>query len=129
MAGRPICETNVERARAAWGEELPRWIEILAAACDRTTQRRVADSLSRSSGYVSRLINRNYTGSWPEAEQLVLSTFSADTVECPVARQIALKVCIRFRRRKGTVINMVQRQFASACPTCPNNTDIGGDDA
>lgn len=115
---------NNNRAKAvtAWGAEAPMWVLTLADACDRTNQRAVADQLGKSGGYVSRIINRSYAGSYPEAEQLVRATLSAEEVVCPLYGQMPLKTCIRNRRRPRAV-NWLHAQFAQSCPTCPNNTD------
>lgn len=114
--------TNRTKAVAAWGADAPAWVLTLADACDRTNQRAVADQLGKSGGYVSRIINRSYAGSYPEAETLVRATLSAEEVICPLYGQMPLKTCIRNRRRvKAT--NWLHAQFARTCPECPNNTD------
>lgn len=118
---------NLDNARAAWGGDLPRWVAMLATACDRTNQRAVADVLGVSGGYVSRLLNRKYAGSYPEAERLVLARFSSDTVDCPLAGAIALRTCIRNRRRKTPAVNFFHRQFDARCPSCPHNNDVEED--
>lgn len=126
-AAAATADTNVARATIAWGADMPRWVAQLAVACDRTSQRAVAGRLDVSSGYVSRLINRSYAGSYPEAERKVLSILAADLVECPLAGRIALKTCLRNRRRKTPAINVLHRAFDARCPSCPHNTDIEED--
>ena len=116
-------DANLARAVAGWGDNMPEWVRQLAAACDRTSQRDVADRLKRSSGYVSRLINGNYTGSYEEAETIVRAAFGGEMVACPEWGEIPLSSCVRNRRRKGPPINLVHRRCAAACPACPNNTD------
>lgn len=115
--------TNLDRARIAWGADMPRWVRLLATACDATSQRIVADRLDRSGGYVSRLINRNYAGSYDEAETLVRGAYGDEEVDCPLWGPIPLSSCIRNRRRKGPPQNQPQRLHAATCPACPNNTD------
>ncbi|WP_343526928.1 hypothetical protein [Sphingomonas sp.] len=107
---------------AAWGVDAPAWVLVLADACDRTTQRMVAEQLGKSGGYVSRLINCSYAGSYPEAEQLVRATLTEEEVVCPLYGQMPLKTCIRNRRRERSE-NWLHAQFARTCPECPNNTD------
>lgn len=117
--------SNCEKARTAWSDRLPDWVEILAKACDVTNQRDVGDRLGRSSAYVSRVINCCYTGSYEEAEQLVRSRLAADVVECPVwSDSIPLKACIGNRRRKGRPRTQLHHLYARTCTTCPNNSDI-----
>lgn len=123
MASSPI--TNHQRAIEAWGPDLPEWIKLLALHADRTSQRAVADRLGKSSPYVSRIINRSYAGNYQEAENQVRSIFGEERVPCPIFGQIALKTCIRSRRRTGPAVNFLHHQFAKHCPNCPINTDIG----
>jgi hypothetical protein len=123
--------TNLARAEVAWGGELPRWIKLLADACDKASQRAVADRLSAagfscSSGTISKLLNRKYPASMAEPERAVLATFGGDDVACPLHGLIPLQSCIRNRRRKGPPRNAAQHEFAAACPSCPFNSD-GGD--
>ena len=123
-------DTNLERALAAWGVEMPRWVKLLADACDRASQRAVADRLSAagfncSSGTISKLLNRKYPASTSEPERAVLAMLGGDDVQCPLHGPIPLQSCIRNRRRKGPPRNPAHHQFASACPTCPHNSDGG----
>lgn len=123
--------TNMERATAAWGTDLPRWVRLLAIECDRASQRAVADRLGAggfacSSGTISKLLNRKYPASTAEPERAVLAIYGGDDVHCPIWGPIPLQSCIRNRRRKGVARNPIHHQFADTCPACPNNTD-GGD--
>lgn len=116
-------ETNLAKALSAWGTPLPEWVRLLAVACDRSNQRAVADRLGKSSPYISKIIRRVYPGDYGEAETLVRAAYSTERVMCPVAGSIALKTCIRFRRRAHTAQNFMHLQLDAACPSCPNNTD------
>lgn len=114
---------NHAKAVAAWGDPLPRWIEMLAGSCDATSQNQVATRLEVSSGYVSRLINNRYTGDMAEAERQVLAKLTSDRVLCPFWRhRIPLSSCIRQRRRTATS-DETMRRWRSACDACPINTD------
>ena len=116
-------DSNFARAERGWGSPLPEWVRLLAAACDKTSQREVAAKLSKSSAYISRLINGNYDGDLAEAEGVVRAAFSGETVDCPVMGPIPLAGCRTNRRRKGPAINLLHRLWAKNCPGCPNNTD------
>jgi hypothetical protein len=115
--------TNLDRAAAAWGAEMPRWVRLLASACDTASQKFVADRLGKSGGYVSRLVNRSYAGSYEEAEKLVRAAYGDEDVACPLWGAIPLASCIRNRRRKGPPRNALHHAHAATCPTCPNNSD------
>lgn len=117
---------NHTKAIAAWGVDMPEWVRLLASACDTTSQRAVAEKLGKSGGYVSRLINRCYLGSYEEAETLVRAVIGEEGVVCPIwGETIPLTSCLRNRRRTDPPNNQALRLYAQRCPTCPNNTDRG----
>lgn len=116
-------QQNIARAIAAWGEAMPDWVRLLAAACDKSSQRLVADRLGKSHGYVSRILNRKYAGSYDEAGTIVRVAYGSDQVECPVMGEMPLASCVRNRRRKGLPTNRLQHLWARHCPVCPLNTD------
>jgi len=121
MASSPV--TNLQRATAAWGSDMPAWVRLLASACDTTNQRQVGDRLGKSSGYISRLLNRSYGGSYEEAEIQIRAAYGTDDVVCPLWGPIPLSSCLRNRRREAPPRNQAHHLHASTCPTCPNNTD------
>ena len=117
-------QSNVAKAQSAWGVDAPRYIMILAEACDQASQRSVCQKIGVSSAYVSKLINRAYEASYAEAEKLILSVFSADTVICPIIGEaISLKTCLRSRRFDGPALNLLHRKWRAHCPICTNNID------
>lgn len=114
---------NLDRAIVAWGVDMPSWVKLLANACDRTNQKAVAERIGKSGGYISRILNRNYAGSYTEAETIVRAVFSDDEVACPLWGLIPLATCIRARRRREPPRNGMHHAHARTCPTCINNTD------
>ena len=123
MATNLAAATNVARAALAWGTDMPPWVRLLASACDATNQRRVGDRLGRSAGYVSRVLSRNYAGSYEEAETLTRAAFGNEDVVCPIWGSIPLASCVRARRHEGPPRNIAHHLHAATCPTCPNNSD------
>jgi hypothetical protein len=123
--------TNLDKAIAAWGSDLPEWLKLLASACDRTSQRIVADRLNVSSPVISKVVRRCYEGGdYQEMETRVRAAFGREDVVCPIWGQaIPLSSCVRNRRRKGAPINHDQRRYARTCPSCPNNTDAPNEEA
>lgn len=115
--------TNVGRAIAGWGSNMPEWVRLLASACDRLGQREVARQLGKSHPYVNRVVRKVYAGDYGEAETLVRAKFSADRVPCPLFGEIPLASCVKLRRRKATPQNHMHHACARTCPDCPNNTD------
>lgn len=125
--GGSLADGNMQAARRGWGAVLPQWVQLLAAACDRTSQQSVAERLGKSSGYISRLINNQYPGDMAEAERLVRAVYADDDVECPIwSATIPLSACMSNRRRTLRPQNFVQRKYQILCPGCPNNTDVAG---
>lgn len=121
----PEPATNIAKARAAWGDEPPRWVRLLAEQCDLSSQSMTAAKLGKSSTWVSRLINRAYAGSYPEAEEQVLARLGGDQVLCPIwaaMGTIPLISCIRTRRKTNHSGPMLE--WARLCRTCPHNTDL-----
>lgn len=115
--------TNVDRARAAWGADMPAWVRLLASACDVTNQRQVGEQLGKSSAWVSRILNRSYGAGYEEPELLVRAKFGTEDVVCPIWGPIALSTCVRNRRRDEPPRNHAHHLLAATCPTCPNNSD------
>lgn len=121
----PAVADNGQKARAAWGADVPDWVLLLAGACDRLGQRGAAQRLDQSSGTISKVIRRVYAGNYAEIERKVRAAFSPERVLCPAtAAHMALKTCLRWRRRTGTPQHALHIVLDDYCPRCPNNTDI-----
>lgn len=120
---------NVERARIAWGSDVPRWVLLLAQACDATSQRAAAERIGKSSPYVSRILRREYNGDYAEAEKLVRAAWGGEDVICPLWGAIPLANCMSARRREAPPTSRVHHIHLRACPTCPNNSDAPTRDA
>lgn len=72
LAGRPDAQKfSVDRARKAWGADLPDWIARLADACDQTSQVRVAKALGVSAATVNLALGRRYPGRMDRLERRV----------------------------------------------------------
>ena len=87
--------TNMSGALVAWGAEPPRWVILLASACDADNQRVVGDRLGKTASYVSRLINNSYPG---------------DMAEVALAHRISSAVEAAYRR--GDMIEKRRRMMA-----------------
>lgn len=117
---------NLAKAVQAWQPECPEWVRILAVACDRTSQRDVAERIGQSSPTVSKVIRRCYPGDYAEIERKVRAALTADRVLCPVtAAMIQLKTCLRNRRRwrHYPPRDWLHLAYDRACPNCRHNTD------
>lgn len=91
--------TALERARSAWGDALPDWIEAMAIACDMTSQARVAKAMGYTPAVVSTLLRRAYAADLSNVEKAARGAFMNATVECPVLGTISAGQCVREQRR------------------------------
>lgn len=58
-----------ETVRAAWGEEAPDWVVILAEECDRTSQKAAAQQINYSPAVVSTVLKGTYKGDLTAVER------------------------------------------------------------
>ncbi len=111
-----------ERAAAAWGAGMPDWIAALAAACDETSQAKVAARLFYSPAAVSYVVNAKYAGDMDAVEQAVRGALMNRKVQCPVAGELAADACLAHQRAPFAAHNPQRVQFYRACRAgCPNS--------
>lgn len=80
-------------ARAAWGETLPDWVQLLAEECARSSQNKVAARLGRSAALVSAVLHSKYRGDMDAVEDVVRGRFMNATVQCPARGEISTAIC------------------------------------
>ncbi|MEQ8318736.1 MAG: transcriptional regulator [Rhodospirillales bacterium] len=110
---------HLNKARNAWGDDLPDWVEALATACDQTSQRRTAERIGYSSATVSLVLKATYSGDLTAVERAVNARILDAHVECPIAGDIPLADCISNQKPATRFTNQRQIQFLRTCPTCP----------
>ncbi len=89
----------MERARAAWGDAMPDWIEAMATACDETSQAKVAKAMGYTPAVVSTLLRRAYAADTTNVEKAARGAFMAATVDCPVLGTISARQCVQEQRQ------------------------------
>lgn len=111
------------RAKAAWGEAMPDWVERLALACEASSQARVATQLNRSPALVSNVLTNRYAGNLAAVEEVVRGVFMAAHVACPALGEIASSTCQDWRRQshKMHTHNAQRVAMFRACNRCPIN--------
>lgn len=121
-------KTPIDRAREAWGDKLPDWVEGLAHQCMATSQNQVAKRLERSASLVSNVLGNRYPGDMKAVEELYRGVFEAAVVECPAMGSIPLDQCRHWRGKSRKLNNTNSRNVMMfrACRRCPQNT--GGSD-
>lgn len=123
MSVKPALQGPVEAAHAAWGEELPDWIAVLAAECARTSQAAVAGRLDRSGAVVSQVLRRIYAADMGRIEERVRGVLMAGQVSCPGLGEIPLQQCQDWRGKAGqfAIGNPLRVRMFHACNRCPRH--------
>lgn len=121
--------TPLEIAREAWGEPLPDWVETLAIACGRSSQKRVAEALGRSGAVISQVLRKSYPASMAGIEERVRGVYLNGTVACPALGELPVNECQDWREKTRifAVGNPLRARMNRACPTCPRNKKEGGE--
>jgi len=114
--------TYKAKALEAWGDPPP-WVMTLAAACDQTSQNRVAQQLDMNSGYVSYALRNQRIEYHLIVEEAVRARLLCETVSCPVlGDETNLNACRTLRRGVERFGNSpMQRAASRHCPSCPHN--------
>jgi hypothetical protein len=117
----------VEKARAAWGEAMPDWVEALARACAASSQAKVARRLDRSDALVSDVLGKRYRGNMAAVEETVRGVLMDATVDCPALGLLPSHECQTWRQRARAFSghNALRVQMYRACARCPRNRREG----
>ncbi|MGJ8523038.1 hypothetical protein R84981_001731 [Carnimonas sp. R-84981] len=106
---------------SAWGNEPPRWIELLAAEVEATNMTRAGARVGVSRSAVSlALANRYPSPSTERIERRVLDAL--DRIQCLVANDAVSSVeCQSFREKPAPTHNPMAMRLWSKCQRCPHN--------
>lgn len=119
--------TALEKASRAWGSEMPDWVRALAAACDETSQSKVAKALVNSPTVISRVLGRTYPGNMKKIEEKVRGRFLSEQVRCPVLQDISRQRCIAEQEKKLSAQNPLRVRLYRACRGgCPHFVERSG---
>ena len=115
-------KSNVEKARAAWGDAAPEWVIVLAEACDAkgSGQSAVAKRLGVSGAQVNQVLANTYGGRLDKLEAKVRGELMGAMVNCPVLGGITRRKCVDSQSRKYAATNELRVELRRACPRCPN---------
>lgn len=113
--------TPLQTARAAWGANIPDWIEALAIACTETSQAKVAARLDRTAGMISQLINNKYPALTVQIEERVRGVLLDGKVQCPSLGALPVNHCQDWRAKAKDfqVGNPTRIRMFRACNRCP----------
>ncbi len=118
------------KARRAWGGNPPDWVAELAAACDATSQNRVAKRIGYSATTISQVLSRTYRGDMARVEQAVRGALMHETVLCPVLGELPQHVCLEHQKKaaRGLIGTSSWRtRLTRTCPTCEHATSARND--
>lgn len=115
-------KTNIEKARKAWGDAAPDWVQVLAEACDArgSSQSAVATRLGISSAAVNQVLANAYVGRVDKIEARVKGQLMGVTVSCPVLGEISRRKCLDSQSPTRGATNELRVELRRACPRCPN---------
>lgn len=140
QAGANSPRQAIATASTAWGPDMPDWLLVLATACDRASQSKVAKQLGYSGSVVSAVLNRKYNGDYLSVEKSIRGALMAETLGCPVLGDISTKLCLEHQKRARSfqpTSSLRVRLYKACRGDClhsrlnsnPNSNNNGGDDA
>lgn len=113
---------NAATARAAWDENPPAWITVLAEECDLTSQARAGRRIGYSASVVNGALKRSYKGSLSDVQRAVEGALMGATVDCPVLGEIPKNQCLEYQRQPLAATNPVRVRLWRACRGgCPHS--------
>lgn len=83
----------LEKAVAAWGEMMPKWIKTLAVECDKSSQGKVSSRLRYSKATISLVLRNEYTGDLTAVKEQVNNVLMNASHDCPVFGTILIRDC------------------------------------
>ena len=113
----------METARAAWAElgGCPEWVSVMAAECDRTSQRAVAERIGYSAGAVNQVLAAKYNAPTVHIEQAVRGAYLAAVVACPVLGEMPADQCLEHQKRPWSSSPMRLRLYKACRSGCPHS--------
>ncbi len=120
-----------ENVAAAWGKTAPAWVRVMAEQCDRSSQKKVAETIGYSSSVVNQVLKNSYKGDLSAVEQAVRGAYLHATVNCPVLGKLELHRCLQHQRSKRLSTNHQMVRVYKNCrglgvPRCPHSR-VGGE--
>jgi hypothetical protein len=111
----------LDKAREAWGADLPEWVETLAIECGKSSQNKVAAKLERSPTMISQALSRTYKGDMDALAERVMGVFEKAVVRCPALGTMPSHVCQDWRAKAKAFQtgNPLRVRMYRACHACP----------
>lgn len=110
--------TKLEIAQATWGAKLPDWIEVLAKACDASSQNKVAAKTGISASAISQITRNNYPHDTSNIEEVLRGRLMSEKVLCPGFGPIEKHVCRKWRHRADEPLDPINSQYVQMHRMC-----------
>ena len=99
------------------------WIDVLRAACEASSQTKVARRLAVSAALVNQVLRGRYKASLTRLEARVRGELMRETLSCPVLGEISKRRCQDEQRRPFAATNPQRVALYGACRTCTHRGD------
>lgn len=111
------------KAREAYGDALPDWIEELAKFASQFTGAAAARKCGLSSSTVTQIIGNSYKAKdWGAIEARVRGELMRETVMCPVLDEITKGQCLDEQAKDFTGTSAIRTSVWRACRSgCPHS--------
>jgi hypothetical protein len=114
------------KARAAWGELLPDWVQELALLAGQTSQRLAAERIGYSQAVVSHVFTNSYTGDLKRVEEKVRGALMGLVVQCPILGEVGRDRCLDEQKMPRSATSSIRSKLYRACRNgCPHSRLIG----
>ncbi|KPF98831.1 transcriptional regulator [Rhodopseudomonas sp. AAP120] len=120
-----VKRTPIEVAQAAWGEELPGWVEALALEAGRTSGVAAGARIGYSGALVSSVLAKKYKGRLDLVAERVSGALMGATVDCPVLGEIARDRCLDEQKCGFSTSSSVRTRLYRACRGGCEHSRIG----
>jgi hypothetical protein len=110
------------KAKAAWGDAMPDWVEALASEANRVNSARTAQRIGYSAAVLSHVFANDYPGDIARVEAKVRGALMGLTVVCPVVGEIGRDRCLDEQKMGNTGASSVRAKLYRACRGgCPHS--------
>ncbi|WP_316191287.1 MULTISPECIES: transcriptional regulator [unclassified Bradyrhizobium] len=123
----PKKQSYLDKAKQAWGEPLPNWVQALAEEADRTSGQKVAARLGYSNSTISYVIANKYPGDVDGVAEKVRGALLGAKVMCPVFGEMDRDYCLDQQKIGNTGASSVRARLYRHCrglggvEKCPNS--------
>ena len=113
-----------------WKNGAPQWVQDLAKACDKHSQKYMATKIGKSPALINLVLKDKYPGRVDLVKADVERVLEAKPVECPILGMIQADVCLHNQNLPFRSGNHQQVALFRACRKCPHNSkNKGGSNA